>query len=408
MGFYSIQIERNSDLECFGTEGSLTSSGFACENDKIYEEIKKQCTIEDTNGIITIVIGESELGGSGGDIIYIGSNSERELEEQIQLSKNLAIHEIGHNFGLADLYYGTFYYSGQPSQFWGTEFSRAFLNVDGPGCNKWCESYKPVSEYTTSFSSQCLQFQDRNSCVSFGRDESKSCIYSENNPDCCVWSDEPFEYFDTNCVPALGSEDIGVNCLEETGCYYGAVYGNYAWRPVLNRDDSIMDSLGAEKFSAVGEKMMGQIFECCLSPKSTQTICKNFRIEFIELLQNYNWKKRIGSCGNNLIQEESNLEQLENFQEIEDFIEKNHSDEESSLIKEFSCDGCRLNDGCIPIGYRLGKEYCDVEDKLTDQLIEGSVCENSFECFSNVCISGKCVSNDLWQKFLSWLKKFFD
>ena len=34
-------------------------------------------------------------------------------------------------------------------------------------------------------------------------------------------------------------------------------------------------------------------------------------------------------------------------------------------------------------------------------------CDNNFECSSNLCIDGECLSSSLWQKFISWLKKIF-
>ena len=399
MVFYSIEIDRSDEMNCEG-HGVLSGSGFSCNNEKIYGEIEKQCTIDDKRGIITIVIGESGFGGSGGDIIYLGSSAERELNTQISLSKNVAIHEIGHNFGLADMYYGVFYFDGRPSQFWPTDFSRVFLNVDGPGCSKWCGGYKPVSEYTQSISSQCLKFTDKDSCTSFGRDSERSCTYSGEHPDCCVWSDEPFEYFNTNCVPAFGSEDIGINCFEGSGCYYGAVYGNYAWRPVLSQTDSIMFSLGSEKFSSYEENVLSNIFDCCLSDYSSNNECKTFRMDFSDLLQNYNWKKRIGSCGYKLIQDESI--------QMEKIPSENEEDNSSPIfIKDYPCDGCKLNESCYPLGYRKSGEYCFESKSFISQLEADSTCENNFECSSNLCIDGKCISSGLWQKFLNWLQKLF-
>ena len=396
MSFYSIEIDFSEDFNCEGSGGSLSGSGFFCDNEKIYQEINQQCTIDDTRGIVTIVIGESEFGGTGGDIIYLGATAERELQIQLGISRNVVVHEVGHNFGLADLYYGTFYFDGSPSQFWPTDFSRAFLNVDGPGCSKWCESYKPLFEYTQSISSQCIQFNDRESCVSFGRDSEKFCTYTGDHPDCCVWSEESFEYFETNCVPAFGSEDIGIDCYVGSGCYYGAVYGNYAWRPVLNQRDSIMFSLTAENFSTIEENILNKIFDCCLSPLSSQDVCKDFRIEFVELLQNYNWKKRIGSCGYKSTQENSqNMEELEEVEVIP---------EEKIFYK---CNGCELEDKCYLMGYRMSGEYCSDEMEFVSQLEESSSCDNNFECKSNLCIDGECISGGLFRKILNWFRKLF-
>jgi len=301
LALYSIDLENETYMGC-GIRGGngLSGSGFGCNDEKIYLKIKEKCQVDDFRGIITVVFVETDGGGGeGGDIIYIGVRSTNSVNELIPIPKNAVIHEIGHNFGLADLYYGTFYFSGQPSQFWPTGFSRAFLNVDGPGCGKWCGSYKPVSEYSQSFSSQCLKFSDKQTCISFSRTQDKSCNYSTHfTPDCCVWSDEKFEYFNTNCVPAFGSENIGIDCLNGTGCYYGAVYGNYAWRPVLNPVESIMFSQpSATKFDPVSLRELNKVFECCLSSNSLNSDCASFRKEYSDFLQKYNFKKRIGSCG---------------------------------------------------------------------------------------------------------------
>jgi len=299
MAFYSINIE-NADgkIICSDYEVGLTG-GVACNNLDIYTEINKVCKVDDVRGIITIVILNSQRGGSGGDIIYIGTDKEKEAEINLALKRNIGIHEIGHNFGLADLYFGMLYFDGSPSKFWDTNFSRSFLNVDGPGCSKWCSSYKPVYEYTESFSSKCLTFTEKQDCVSFGRDSERSCNYDESDPMCCVWSDEKFEYFNTNCVPVIGSENIGVDCLKGSGCYFGAVYGNYAWRPVysLGVSESIMFGLSVDSFDSVSERELSKIFKCCLSEESSSLDCVDFRKTYSDFLHNMNFKKRIGSCG---------------------------------------------------------------------------------------------------------------
>lgn len=293
MSFYSVDVD-GSELNCSEFSNELTGSGLLCDITQLYKEIAKKCYFIDKRGIIIIAFAESLSGGSGGEVIFLGSSSSRSLDDQLVLSKNTAIHEIGHNFGLGDLYYGSFYFDGSPSSS-STDgnFFRNFLNVDGPGCKKWCESYSPVSEYAESVNAQCLKFSEKEDCVSFGRESDRSC----KQPDCCVWSDEKFEYFETNCVPAWGVEDTGINCIEDTGCYFGASYGNYAWRPVLKLDQSIMGSLAATEFDAVSEREINKAFECCLSAESFSDECKEVREDYADFLENYNYKKRIGSCG---------------------------------------------------------------------------------------------------------------
>lgn len=297
--FYSINIENTEENSiCSNYELGL-HGGVECDNSKIYEEINKVCEIDDVRGLITIVILNSNRGGSGGDIIYVGTDKEREPEVNLALKKNIAIHEVGHNFGLADLYFGVFYFDGSPSKFWDVNYSRSFLNVDGPGCSKWCNSYKPVSEYTESLTSKCLTFTEKQDCVSYGRDSDRSCNYDGADAECCVWSEDKFEYFNTNCVPAIGNENIGIDCIEGSGCYFGAVYGNYAWRPVNSQgfSESIMYGLNTDNFDSVSERELSKIFKCCLSEESNTSECVDFRKTYSDFLENINFKKRIGSCG---------------------------------------------------------------------------------------------------------------
>lgn len=72
-----------------------------------------------------------------------------------------------------------------------------------------------------------------------------------------------------------------------------------------------------------------------------------------------------------------------------------------------SCNGCLLEEKCFPFGYRKNGEYCAEDSEFTSQLIESSVCENNFECESNVCIDGTCIDGNLIQKVINWFKKIF-
>ena len=57
------------------------------------------------------------------------------------------------------------------------------------------------------------------------------------------------------------------------------------------------------------------------------------------------------------------------------------------------CDkGCPYNGECLPVGTRVTGKYCDYTQALKVQ-IEGS-CENNYECTSNLCLSGDCLSED--------------
>lgn len=71
-----------------------------------------------------------------------------------------------------------------------------------------------------------------------------------------------------------------------------------------------------------------------------------------------------------------------------------------------SCNGCLLGGKCYNFGYRINGTYCSTKS-FVNQLNQSAICENDFECSSNLCISSKCVSDSVWNKFLNWLNKIF-
>jgi hypothetical protein len=68
---------------------------------------------------------------------------------------------------------------------------------------------------------------------------------------------------------------------------------------------------------------------------------------------------------------------------------------------------CSLDDKCYPFGYRKSNNYCSDSGSFTKQLDSGEVCENNFECGSNVCVSGQCISESLMEKIIGWFKNLF-
>ena len=72
----------------------------------------------------------------------------------------------------------------------------------------------------------------------------------------------------------------------------------------------------------------------------------------------------------------------------------------------YSCTGCESEGKCYPIGYRKEGRYCTDNNEFVSQMNEGG-CDNSFECKSNVCVSGECVSEGLIRKILNWFKRLF-
>ena len=69
--------------------------------------------------------------------------------------------------------------------------------------------------------------------------------------------------------------------------------------------------------------------------------------------------------------------------------------------------GCSLDGKCVDVGYRQNGKYCSIDGSFVSQLNTDKICDNNFQCGSNLCISGKCVSQGLFDKILSWFKNIF-
>tara|TARA_Y100000034_G_scaffold136916_1_gene217087 strand:- start:14085 stop:15083 length:999 start_codon:yes stop_codon:yes gene_type:complete len=82
-------------------------------------------------------------------------------------------------------------------------------------------------------------------------------------------------------------------------------------------------------------------------------------------------------------------------------------EEVSEENKEAVCVGCVKDERCYPLGYRKDSQFCSEKSEFLDQLKANTVCENNFECDSNLCVNSQCVSGSLWQRFMNWLSKLF-
>ncbi|MBM3234213.1 hypothetical protein FJZ19_03895 [Candidatus Pacearchaeota archaeon] len=69
--------------------------------------------------------------------------------------------------------------------------------------------------------------------------------------------------------------------------------------------------------------------------------------------------------------------------------------------------GCLYEGKCFPMGVRSKGLYCNTDLIMDSQLNADEACDNNFECSSNVCVSGKCVSEGLIQKVLNWFRRMF-
>ncbi len=91
-------------------------------------------------------------------------------------------------------------------------------------------------------------------------------------------------------------------------------------------------------------------------------------------------------------------------EEIEE-VEEQPSEE--PISEEPACDGCLLEQKCLPYGTRTKGLFCSLEGNMEKQKTGNQQCENDFECESNLCINNKCLSKSLWDKILSFFRRFF-
>ncbi len=101
--------------------------------------------------------------------------------------------------------------------------------------------------------------------------------------------------------------------------------------------------------------------------------------------------------------------------EIINIEEKIESIEDESVKEELKkedlkvfCSGCVLDKKCYPYGFRNEENFCsDNNDEFILQKSSNDVCNNNFECNSNLCINDECVSGSVWAKFLRWFSRLF-
>ena len=180
------------------------------------------------------------------------------------------LHEFGHSFGgLGDTYIHAIFYDGNPGINVGY-----FPNTDTAGCPKWCQSN--IGSYQTA----CTLITNGQECRHHERTLNENGNWSCQKPGsstnddiskCCVWLSTPDPFFGTRCVDFRDSKDIGVNCVGNSGCFYGAFGVQGVWRSVGSTyndglTDDIMntrDLTNVHEFGIVEINSMNDIFDCC-------------------------------------------------------------------------------------------------------------------------------------------------
>ncbi len=189
------------------------------------------------------------------------------------------VHEFGHQFGgLADEYESTVTpalrcgRSLEESCFSNyAESIKVVPNLDTLGCPKWCKSYDIDKLFEEN--EICTKYVDEQECSQENYDTGR-----------CTWFKLKHPFLNAHCVGTAGFVNIGIDCLENTGCVYSADYGQLAFRP---GSSSIMR--GGSKFNKPSADHLRSILECCYPRKET-VVCNEFReklknkIEFNEIV----------------------------------------------------------------------------------------------------------------------------
>lgn len=76
------------------------------------------------------------------------------------------------------------------------------------------------------------------------------------------------------------------------------------------------------------------------------------------------------------------------------------------------CDGCLYDSRCLDYGHRIKVQdiplYCSIEGTFEVQKEREEECQNDYECLSNECSEGKCISTySLLEKIFDLIKKLF-
>ncbi len=124
------------------------------------------------------------------------------------------------------------------------------------------------------------------------------------------------------------------------------------------------------------------------------------------------YTKELGSCGKVEDTIELNLEGSEESEPVPCGIGTCIPEEEEEPVDIpdekvfYKCSGCELGDKCYPMGYRKAGQFCSENSEFIGQSKAG-ICDNNFECESNVCISGECVEEGLMRRIIKWFRKLF-
>lgn len=168
---------------------------------------------------------------------------------------SVTVHEFSHLLGLRDEAVRASVYTTYPAYFGSnTNYDLNVIknelkdapNCDVAGCPKWCNDYIKVP--SGPHYELCKNLSEN------------SCRENVN----CVWISSQDPYYKTQCIPLDDHINIGLSCLNGTGCYHSC-NGVGAWRPAdyiepEHRPTSIMFyTMNALGFDAVDQRYLKSV-----------------------------------------------------------------------------------------------------------------------------------------------------
>jgi hypothetical protein len=358
------------------------------------EQVANLCAAYNPDDYIYVIIGydDSETFGLGGGTPSYYSVSHRKGQHEFEDTVSVFIHEFGHSLGLHDLYLPAY-------QNWDPQVmvnSSSIPNCDNtPGCPKWCKG-----KALPPFQTVCSNFLNKEDCIAHSTDLE------------CLWFDELEPYFKTRCVRNADyqNHNIGTECINGTGCYWGCATAGY--RPVspnnfADRFSQTIDSSGKKHiYEPVSEKFIRDIFNCCYPQSCTQydsNYCRNFS-------RTYPQYER---CSNPAI---SGCKVCTSISQCDDNDTCTTDSCTNNLCAYTLITSCTNNDGCCPTGCTsVNDNDCQIAVSCNNNgncdIYIGETCANCVaDCGCSLgytCNSaGQCIpSTPAWQTgMVSWWK----
>ncbi|MBU2634036.1 MAG: hypothetical protein KJ674_02215 [Nanoarchaeota archaeon] len=236
--------------------------------------LSENCGFDATNSFAYGIIGEHQsihpIWGGG---LWYFSSSHRELFNGYMGVVTTFRHELGHEIASRDIYGPSYYYDeyimnlwedhqNNYEDFWDFYDNFYIVNYEQPncdftaGCPKWC-SGDPLTNNIEEIN-PCQNYNTESECNAHG----PGIIGGQD----CIWFPSEHPYFETRCVRIDGgnTENIGTNCLEGAGCYFGCQGHGWRSHPAGNLAAQWIDNNNKiHGYDIPSENFIKNLFDCC-------------------------------------------------------------------------------------------------------------------------------------------------